>query len=56
MPSVQVAVRGVLDDEIDRQLSSVWTVLNIEGFEPPKANAIRTVRHLAINPISQLTS
>ncbi len=48
MPSVQVAVGGVLGNDIDRQLSSVWSVLNIEGFQPPIPNAIRTVRHRGI--------
>lgn len=44
MPSVQVAVRGVLDDALDAQLASVWKMLNTEGFVPPRPGAVRTVR------------
>lgn len=44
MPSVQVAVRGVLDENLDDQLASVWHVLNVPGFEPPQPNPLRVVR------------
>ncbi|MEX0819088.1 MAG: c-type cytochrome, partial [Pirellulaceae bacterium] len=45
MPSVQVAVGGVLDDDLDAQLAAVWDVLNTPDFEPPLPNPVRTVRH-----------
>mgnify|MGYP002630178541 CR=1 FL=1 len=48
MPSVKLAVRGVLDDQIDHQLHAVWDVLNKPGFEPPKPGAVRTVRRSGI--------
>ncbi|MBC8351436.1 MAG: c-type cytochrome [Planctomycetes bacterium] len=44
MPSVQVAVSGVLDDHLDTQLAAVWDVLNTPDFEPPLPNPVRTVR------------
>ena len=48
MPSVKLAVRGVLDDQIDHQLHAVWDILNKPGFEPPKPGAVRTVRRSGI--------
>ena len=45
MPSVQVAVSGLLDDDLDTQLAAVWDVLNTPDFEPPLPNPVRTVRH-----------
>jgi mono/diheme cytochrome c family protein len=45
MPSVQVAVGGLLDDDLDTQLAAVWDVLNTPDFEPPLPNPVRTVRH-----------
>ncbi|MDA1054294.1 MAG: c-type cytochrome [Planctomycetota bacterium] len=45
MPSVQVAVGGILDDDLDTQLAAVWDVLNTPGFEPPLPDPVRTVRH-----------
>lgn len=44
MPSVQLAVRGVLDDKIDDQLSAVWHVLATPGFKPPEPNPVRVLR------------
>ena len=46
MPSVRVAVQGLLDDDVDHQLSAVWDVLNTKDFQPPRPDAIRVVRHL----------
>jgi glucose/arabinose dehydrogenase/cbb3-type cytochrome oxidase cytochrome c subunit len=45
MPSVQIAVRGVLNEDLDSQLTAVWEVLNRPGFEPPEPNPVRIVRH-----------
>lgn len=45
MPSVQVAVTGILNDDLDTQLAAVWDVLNTPGFEPPLPDPVRTVRH-----------
>ncbi|MEO8498091.1 MAG: hypothetical protein ABI614_23745, partial [Planctomycetota bacterium] len=45
MPSVQLAVSGLLDDDLDTQLAAVWDVLNTPGFEPPPSDPVRTVRH-----------
>ncbi len=44
MPSIQLAVHGVLKDNLDAQLDAVWHVLNQEGFEPPRPDALRVVR------------
>lgn len=44
MPSIQLAVHGVLDDDLDKQLNALWHVLNQEGFEPPPPGALRVVR------------
>ena len=49
MPSVQIAVRGVLDENLDQQLAAVWEVLNRPGFEPPEPNPVRVVRHTGID-------
>lgn len=48
MPSVQLAVGGVLDENLDHQLAAVWHVLNQPGFEPPRPNAVRIVRRSGI--------
>ena len=45
MPSVQVAVSGILDDHLDTQLAAVWDVLNDPDFEPPLPDPVRVVRH-----------
>ena len=50
MPSVQVAVRGVLHDNLDDQLAAVWDVLNRPGFQPPQPNPIRVVRQSGVQP------
>ena len=44
MPSVQTPVRGVLQDNLPEQLAAVWQVLSTPGFEPPPAEAVRTLR------------
>ncbi|HJT35353.1 MAG TPA: c-type cytochrome [Pirellulales bacterium] len=46
MPSIQVAVPGVLGGRLDDQLAAVWHVLNLPGFEPPLAGPIRIARHM----------
>ena len=48
MPSVQLAVRGVLDERLDDQLAAVWQVLNKPDFEPPEPNPVRVVRRSGI--------
>lgn len=48
MPSVQVAVKGTLNDDLESQLTAVWDVLNTKGFEPPKPNPVRVVRRSGI--------
>ncbi len=48
MPSVQVAIRGILNDDLDTQLAAVWDVLNTPDFEPPLSDPVRTVRHSGI--------
>ena len=45
MPSVQVPVQGVLNENLEQQLSSLWQTINTPGFEPPRANPVRIVRH-----------
>ncbi|MEX0939580.1 MAG: c-type cytochrome [Pirellulales bacterium] len=44
MPAVQIAVEGVLENDLSLQLAGVWRVLNEPGFEPPAPGAIRTLR------------
>lgn len=44
MPSIQLPVRGVLDERLDHQLAAVWQMLNEPGFRPPLPNPIRVVR------------
>jgi mono/diheme cytochrome c family protein len=50
MPSVQIPVSGVLSDRLDAQLTAVWHVLNLPGFEPPQPNPIRVLRHSGHDP------
>jgi mono/diheme cytochrome c family protein len=50
MPSVQIAITGVLDGKLDDQLDAVWHVLNVPGFEPPLPNPIRTLRQSGNDP------
>ena len=44
MPSIQIPVRGVLDERLDAQLTAVWNVLNTPGFDPPQPNPVRVIR------------
>lgn len=44
MPSIQLPARGVLAERLDDQLAAVWHVLNLPGFQPPPADAVRVVR------------
>lgn len=44
MPSVQVPVRGVLNDNVNDQLAAVWHILNTPGFEPPEPSPVRVLR------------
>ena len=44
MPSVQVPVKGVLQDRVDSQIAAVWHVLTTPGFEPPEPNPVRVLR------------
>jgi mono/diheme cytochrome c family protein len=44
MPSIKTPIHGVLNEDLDVQLASVWEVLNRPGFSPPAANPLRTVR------------
>lgn len=44
MPSVQLPVRGVLDERLDRQLAAVWHALNRPDFTPPEPNPVQTLR------------
>lgn len=44
MPAIQTPVHGVLGNDLDRQIDSVWEMLNTEGFQPPAAAPVRIVR------------
>ncbi len=44
MPSVQVPVRGVLQDNLHDQMAAVWQVLSTPGFEPPLPGPVRVLR------------
>jgi cytochrome c551/c552 len=48
MPSVQLPVRGVLQDKLPDQLAAVWQVLSTPGFEPPLPEPVRTLRFYSI--------
>ncbi len=48
MPGVKIPVRGLLDEQLDRQLAALWRVLNEPGFRPPRPNPVRTVRQTGI--------
>jgi len=49
MPSVQLPVRGVLNDRLDQQLDAVWHALNQPGFQPPTPNPVRVVRRSGLS-------
>lgn len=53
MPSVQLAVRGVLDNHLPHQLDAVWETLNQEGFEPPTPGAVRIARQSGTRGVDQ---
>ncbi|MGC3967016.1 MAG: hypothetical protein QM775_06480 [Pirellulales bacterium] len=44
MPAIQLPVKGVMHDDVNQQLASVWRMLNEPGFTPPLPNPVRTVR------------
>ena len=44
MPSIVTPVRGVLDEDLDRQIAAIWNVLNRKRFTPPDPSALRVVR------------
>lgn len=44
MPSVQIAVRGTLNEQLDAQLAAVWHALNLPDFVPPEPNPVQTLR------------
>lgn len=45
MPAIQTAAKGVLDDNLERQLEALWHTLNQPDFVPPRANPVRIVRN-----------
>ena len=53
MPSVRLAVRGVMDEKLDHQLAAVWDILNEPGFEPPQPDPLRVVRRSGVSADSQ---
>ncbi len=53
MPAIQVAVKGVLQDDLDLQLASLWQTLNTRGFEPPKPNPVRVVRNFNVDNLPE---
>ena len=44
MPGVKKAARGLLNDNLDRQLSALWHTLNQPDYKPPRSGAVRVVR------------
>ncbi|MEX2115210.1 MAG: c-type cytochrome, partial [Pirellulales bacterium] len=44
MPAIVKPIRGVLGEQLDRQIASIWYVLDRPGFTPPAPNALRVVR------------
>lgn len=53
MPAIQTPVRGVLEENLDRQLAAVWRVLNEPGFSPPKPNPLRVVRARNVEGVAE---
>tara|TARA_B100000945_G_scaffold319520_1_gene326924 strand:- start:5171 stop:9409 length:4239 start_codon:yes stop_codon:yes gene_type:complete len=53
MPSVRLAVRGVLENHLPHQLDAVWETLNQEGFEPPAPGAVRIARLSGIKDVDR---
>ncbi len=51
MPAIQVAAKGVLNDDLDLQLEALWKTLNTPGFEPPKPNPVRIVRSFKVGKV-----
>ena len=45
MPSVRIAVPGVLNDHLPSQRESLWRALQNTDFVPPDPNAFRVLRH-----------
>jgi cbb3-type cytochrome oxidase cytochrome c subunit len=56
MPSIKLAVKGVLDDHLDQQLDAVWRVLNQPGFKPPSSGAVRIVRRSGVADRHELSA
>lgn len=56
MPSIKLAVKGVLDDHLDHQLDAVWQVLNQPGFKPPASGAVRIVRRSGVAERQELSA
>lgn len=44
MPAIQMAAKGILDENLQLQLEAVWKTLNTPGFRPPRPNPVRVVR------------
>ena len=53
MPAIQVAVKGVLHDDLNMQLAALWKTLNTPGFEPPKPNPVRVVRNFNVPGLNE---
>ena len=53
MPAIQVAAKGVLNDDLELQLEALWQTLNTQGFEPPKPNAVRVVRNFNVDNLRE---
>ncbi|MEE2991480.1 MAG: c-type cytochrome [Planctomycetota bacterium] len=53
MPSVQLAVKGVLKDNLADQLDAAWYVLNKPGFRPPEPGALRIARQAGDGGLKQ---
>lgn len=45
MPAINTAVKGVMSNDLDRQLDALWETLNTPDFKPPRPNPVRTVRN-----------
>lgn len=50
MPAITLPIKGLLDDDLDRQIDAVWHVVNLEGFRPPKPDPVRVVRQTGLDP------
>jgi mono/diheme cytochrome c family protein len=53
MPSVQVPVSGLLDNDLDLQFEAIWQLINQRGFTPPSPDPIRVLEFTDASDLHQ---